>query len=103
MRTLILPIVLGLALSLDGCAPSRGRSQSPPNGLFTSPPELQGVESGALADAIDAAVNQQIPIHELLMVRHGVVVLNTPFNPFPAGSRHDIASVTKSITSLLVG
>ncbi len=103
MRNLILPIVAGLALSLDGCTPSHGRWRSPPDGLVTSAPELQGVESAALADAIDVAVNQQLPIHELVMVRHGAVVLNTAFSPFPVASRHDIASVTKSITSLLVG
>jgi CubicO group peptidase (beta-lactamase class C family) len=103
MRTLILPIVVGLALSPAGCAPSHGHWHSSPNGLFTSTPELQGVESGALADAIDVAITHQLPIHELPMVRHGAVMLNTAFSPFPAASRHDIASITKSITSLLVG
>jgi CubicO group peptidase (beta-lactamase class C family) len=103
MRTVTMPIIAGLALSAGGCAPSHGRWQSPPNGLLTSAPELQGVESGALADAIDVAITQHMPIHELLMVRHGAIVLNTPFSPFPDGSRHDIASITKSVMSLLVG
>jgi CubicO group peptidase (beta-lactamase class C family) len=103
MRTLFLPIVFGLALSIDGCAPPHTSWQSPPTGLFASAPELQGVEVGALADAVDVAVNQRLPIHELLVVRHGAVVLDVAFNPFPAASRHDIASVTKSIMSLLVG
>jgi CubicO group peptidase (beta-lactamase class C family) len=102
-RALIPAIVAGLALWSDGCTSSHRPGLSPPGALAPSAPELQGVESGALADAIDVAVNQQVPIHELLMVRHGAVVLNTRFNPFPAGSRHDIASITKSITSLLVG
>jgi CubicO group peptidase (beta-lactamase class C family) len=98
-----LPIVVGFALSLDACASSRTRTPSPPTALPASAPEFQGVEPAALADAIDAAVNQKIPVHEVVMVRHGAVVLNSAFNPFPAGSRHDIASITKSITSLLVG
>jgi CubicO group peptidase (beta-lactamase class C family) len=37
------------------------------------------------------------------MRRHGVTVLDATFAPFPAGSRHDVASVTKSIMSLLIG
>jgi CubicO group peptidase (beta-lactamase class C family) len=42
-------------------------------------------------------------IHSLLVIRHDNVILDANFYPFIAGTRHDIASVTKSVTSLLVG
>ena len=42
-------------------------------------------------------------IHSLLVIRHGNVILDANFYPFITGTRHDIASVTKSVTSLLVG
>jgi CubicO group peptidase (beta-lactamase class C family) len=90
--------MIGVALvaSIAACASTQKQSRP-------ATPEAQGVESGALADAIDVAVKQNLPIHELLVARHGVTVLDLPFAPFPEASRHDIASVTKSITSLLIG
>jgi len=68
-----------------------------------STPEEQGVDSVALGDALDLIVRQRIPIHSLLMVRHGVVVLDASFFPDSASAPHDVASVTKSVTSLLTG
>ena len=44
-----------------------------------------------------------MPIHSFLLIRHGVVVLDVSFYPFVAGSRHDLASGTKSVDSALVG
>jgi CubicO group peptidase (beta-lactamase class C family) len=44
-----------------------------------------------------------LPVHSLLVVRRGVVVLDASFYPFTPGGRHDVASITKSVTSILVG
>jgi len=63
----------------------------------------KSVDPGALADAIDVALKQDLPIHELLIERGGERVIDLTFAPFPKRSRHDLASVTKSITSLLIG
>ncbi len=45
---------------------------------------------------------QHIPIHSLLIVRNGYLVLDAYFWPNQDGQPHDLASVTKSITSTLV-
>jgi CubicO group peptidase (beta-lactamase class C family) len=68
-----------------------------------STPEQQGVSSTALADALAHAIENNLAIHSLFVVRHGYVVLDATFYPFVTGSRHDVASVTKSMTSLAIG
>jgi CubicO group peptidase (beta-lactamase class C family) len=78
-------------------------SHWPNNGWRDSTPESQGLSSTILADALSDARERGIPVHSVLVVRHGVVVLDASFYPFTPGSRHDIASITKSVTSILVG
>ena len=68
-----------------------------------STPEEQGVDSLALGDAVDFIVRKRIPIHSMLVVRHGVVVLDAYFYPYEPTVPHDVASVTKSVTSILTG
>lgn len=75
----------------------------PTNGWHDSAPESQGLSSALLADALLDLRDRHIPIHSLLVVRRGVVVLDASFYPFTRGSRHDIASITKSVTSVLIG
>ena len=75
----------------------------PTSGWYDSTPESQGLRSAILADALLELHDGHVPIHSLLVVRRGVVVLDATFYPFTSGSRHDIASITKSVTSVLVG
>jgi CubicO group peptidase (beta-lactamase class C family) len=75
----------------------------PTHGWRDAPPESQGLASGLLADALTDARARAIPIHSVLVIRHGIVVLDASFYPFPRGSRHDVASVTKSVTSVIAG
>lgn len=66
-------------------------------------PESQGIDARALSRVIDRARERQIGIHSLLVIRHGHVVLDAYFYPFAPGIVHDAASVTKTITSTLIG
>lgn len=75
----------------------------PTDGWRRSSPEAQGMDSRTLADAFDYVRQHQIPIHSLLIVRNGYIVLDAYFWPFHDGQWHDLASVTKSVTSTLVG
>jgi CubicO group peptidase (beta-lactamase class C family) len=61
------------------------------------------MDSEALAEAFDYVRQNHIPIHSLLIVRNGYVVLDAYFYPFQKGLVHDGASMTKSITSTLIG
>jgi CubicO group peptidase (beta-lactamase class C family) len=66
-------------------------------------PEQVGIDSSPLAEMIDFAREHEIPVHSVQIVRRGQLVLDAYFHPYRAGMRHDVASVTKSITSTLIG
>lgn len=61
------------------------------------------MDSAALTAALDLIKEKELPIHALLVIRHGYLVLEAYFYPYSGRTLHDWASVTKSITSTLVG
>ncbi len=68
-----------------------------------STPEQQGIDSAKLAPIFEAVRTRRIPIHSLAVIRNGYLVLDAYFYPFQAGTKHDLASVTKSVMSTLTG
>jgi len=68
-----------------------------------SSPENEGMNSLTLANGIYKLKKDSINIHSLLVIRNNHIVLDACFYPFQKNYVHDIASVTKSITSLLIG
>jgi CubicO group peptidase (beta-lactamase class C family) len=89
-------LVAGTALALL-VAWSAGADEVP---LAT--PESLGFDSGTLAEVVNAARASGQSIHSLTVVRKGAVLLDASFYPFD-GALHDVASVTKSVTTTLVG
>lgn len=75
----------------------------PTHGWQTSTPEAQGLDSAVLADAMETIREKHLPVHSLLIERHGRIVLDAYFYPFAEDQLHDVASVTKSVVSTLVG
>lgn len=53
-----------------------------------------------LGERIDA---QGLPIDSVQVARNGVLILDAYFYPYLGEQKHDIASVTKSVTSTLIG
>ena len=68
-----------------------------------SAPEEQGMNSLILFNAIKHFKQNNINIHSLLIIKNDHIVLDVCFYPFQNNYVHDLASVTKSITSLLIG
>src|SRR5690348_1678296 len=68
-----------------------------------SSPEDQGISSATLADALKKAKQHGDNIHSLLIIKNDHIVLDAGFYPFKNSYAHDLASVTKSVTSLLIG
>ncbi|MBL8207163.1 MAG: serine hydrolase, partial [Blastocatellia bacterium] len=75
----------------------------PTSGWRLATPESQGIASDALAAAITTARASGINIHSLLVVRNNYIVAEAYFYPYDGKVPHDLASVTKSITSTLIG
>jgi CubicO group peptidase (beta-lactamase class C family) len=68
-----------------------------------STPEEQGMSSSTLIDGINKLKKDSTNIHSLLVIRNDHIVLDAWFYPFQKNYVHDIASVTKSVASLLIG
>ena len=68
-----------------------------------STPEKQGMSSLTLINGINKLLQDRTNIHSLLVIRNDRIVLDVCFPPFRKEYIHDLASVTKSITSLLIG
>jgi CubicO group peptidase (beta-lactamase class C family) len=103
--SLVIARVIYVAL-LVGSGTSHADAQPaywPTNGWRHSSPEAQGMDSKALAEAFDFVRDHRTPIHSLTIVRNGYLVLDAYFWPFQEGQLHDLASVTKSVTSTLAG
>lgn len=66
-------------------------------------PEEQGIDSAKLGQALLVISESGMPIHSLLIVRDGKLVLDAHFYPYDGSTPHDLASVTKSVTTTLLG
>jgi len=103
----LLLLLTAAVLAAVGCgpgAPAPSVAYWPTEGWRTSTPEEQGMDSELLAGAVDYLMGQDgYNIHSLLVIRNGYIVADAYFYPFAEGSLHDVASVTKSVTSTLVG
>jgi len=105
---------LTLATLLGGVA-SMPYAQSPPvrapraliraEGLASSTPEQQGMDSVRLAQAIEflAAQRDRYYIHSLLLLRHGVRVADVSFWPFQPHEMHELSSASKPVMAVLMG
>lgn len=61
------------------------------------------MDSGLLADAVTYLAAKELNTHSLTVVRNGYVVTDAYYYPYTRDSLHDIASVSKSISSLMTG
>ncbi len=75
----------------------------PTDGWRVSTPEEQGIDSARLAEGLLAIREQNIMVHSLLIIRHGYSVLDATFYPYDGQAVHDVASVTKSVMTTLIG
>lgn len=68
-----------------------------------SSPESQGMSSPKLIETLQTIQQKKIAIDSLMIIRNGYVVLDAYFYPFQKELKHDVASVTKSVTATLIG
>ncbi len=104
LRTLTALVALALLAGLmPACVTSpTQRAGWPTEEWPIAAPEEQGFDSTRLADAI-LAMRDGLNIHSVLVVRKGKLVLDAYFYPYDGASPHDLASVSKSIMTTLIG
>jgi len=69
----------------------------PTSGWRSSTPEAQGIDSDKLAELLLAIREENIPVHSLLVIRNGYLVVDATFYPYDGQTVHNVASVTKSL------
>lgn len=85
------------------CSSCSSNSSSSPESWSLSTPEEQGIDSATLATVIEEIDQRDLPVDSLQIVRNGYLVLDAYFYPYFGDRLHDVASVTKSVTSTVVG
>jgi len=75
----------------------------PTEGWRTSLPEEQGFDSAQIAQGLLTLQENQVDIDSLMIIRNGYVVLDAYFDPYDGTFPHDLASVTKSVMTTLIG
>ena len=93
---------LGLVVVFFACSGSQG-DRWPTDGWVTSTPEEEGMDSKLLVEMLGEIAREDLPVHSVVVVRHGRVVLDAYFEPYRVQDRHIIYSATKSITAMLIG
>ena len=95
--------VLTLAFGIVANAAALGADAYQSFEWTTGSPEEVGLDSTALNEMFDYVRERKVPVHSVQIARHGRLVLDAYFYPYSSEMRHDVASVTKSITSTLIG
>jgi len=75
----------------------------PTEGWRLSTPEEQGMHSQKLLQMLETIKEKQIGIQSVAVMRNGYLVLDTYTHPYKDGQKHKMWSVTKSVTSALIG
>lgn len=66
-------------------------------------PESQGIASKHIVSFLKRLEEIQIPMHSMILMRHGKIVAETYYRPYNRNERHRMFSVTKSMVSLAIG
>ena len=75
----------------------------PTEGWQPAPLEAGGFRSDVMAEGLRAIRQEGIAIHSLTVIRHGYAILDAYFYPYDGSTVHDMASVTKSVMTTLIG
>ena len=82
---------------------SNSQSQKEQTSIKNEYPENYGFDSEILSQLIKGIKDEELNVNSVLIQRNNTTVLDANFYPQKAEYLHDVASITKSITSLLVG
>lgn len=93
-------VILVIATACSARAPRAPAAVWPTAGWPTATPESQGFDSSKVAAALENAGGY---MHSFLAIRNGYLVTDAYLYPYDGSIYHDLASVTKSVTTTLIG
>ena len=100
-------VFASFVIFLSGCAGTPASADQttywPDHDWRTSTPEEQGLDSALILAMLQEIQTKNLPIHSLLIIRHGYLVTEVYFPPYQREFKHPLFSMTKSVTSALVG
>ncbi len=105
-KALLIASQLLLGLGLGGCQTKEASNEGvyyPSDTWRTSTPEAQGMDSKTLLHMFETIQRDKVPVHSVLILRHGYLVCEAYFQPFDKDTPHNLFSTTKSFTSTLIG
>ncbi len=104
------PLPLILLLTLAACSgplepvPQDGAQYWPAAEWRRAAPDQVGLDDGRIKDLVGRLRDNRIPgVHSLVIVRQGYLAVEEYFNGSSRETVHTLQSVTKSVTSLLLG
>ncbi len=69
----------------------------------TSTPEAAGIPSASIIQLIKKLNQHEIPMHSILMMRHGNLIAEGYYAPYQANTLHRMFSISKSFTAIAIG
>lgn len=109
MRKALFVILMITALVVPACLTKASSVQVPQASYFpmqgwhTSTPEEQGFDSAKMAEGLQIMREDGINIHSLTVIRNDQMIVDAYFYPYDGSTYHEIASVTKSVMTTLIG
>lgn len=97
------------AALISACSPTPAPIQLPApsnwptQGWQMANPEDQGFDSAKLAEALQSMRANGINVHSITVIRNDEMILDAYLYPYNGQTYHEIASVTKSIMTTLIG
>ncbi len=75
--------------ALAGLNPAPHADYYPTQGWRSSAPEAQGIDSNKLAEMLMTIRSKNIPVHSMMIIRNGYVVVDATFYPYDGEAPHN--------------
>jgi CubicO group peptidase (beta-lactamase class C family) len=106
-RFILYGLCLAILVIMCSCSVKQDQGEQPAywpdDDWRTSTPEEQGLDSSQILAMLDEIQNRSLNIHSILIVRHGYLVTEVYYPPYQQDMKHPVFSMTKSVTSAMVG
>lgn len=99
----IIVMGMGMVLAVNSAAAAPVRAPFPTRDWTTSSAADQGMDPGILGQS-HAAIKDSMPhVNGIVVIRHGYLVWEKYYGNYNRNTRHNVMSVTKSVTATLIG